>query len=232
MNSDLHHLAAAYALDAVDPLERRRFEDHLQDCDRCITEVRELRAAALELAAAVAAPPPTALRERVLAGAAVIRQEPAEVPAFAHRRSLPFLPLLAAAVVMAVVLAVGLGVRDLAAERDRAQALASVLAAPDAQSVSLEGIENSTLRVVWSPAADGTVVVGAGVPEPGEGRVYELWALSADGPRSVGVFEPEHDGRIERLLPLPVEPSEGWRVTVEPLGGSPQPSRDVAYEGA
>ena len=232
MTRDLHDLAAAYALDAVDAVERRRFEDHLQDCDACTTEVREFRAAALELAAAVDAPLPTALRERVLAGVAVIPQEPPGVPAVAHRRSLRFLPLLAAAVVMAVVLAAGLGVRDLAAERDRAQALAAVLAAPDARHVSLQGIENSTVRVVWSPTADGTVVVGANVPEPGAGRVYELWALTAGGPRSVGVFEPQQDGRIERRLPLPVEPSEGWRVTVEPLGGSPQPSADVAYEGA
>ena len=124
MTRNRHDLAAAYSLDAVDPVERRRFEGHLQECDACTTEVREFRAAALQLASAVATPPPTCLRERVLAGAAVIGQEPPRVSAFAHRRSLRFLPLLAAAVVVAVVLAAGLGVRDLAAERDRAQALA------------------------------------------------------------------------------------------------------------
>ncbi|WP_181803288.1 RskA family anti-sigma factor, partial [Streptomyces shenzhenensis] len=39
---DLHSLAAPYALDALDAGERRRFERHLKDCDRCADEVRAL----------------------------------------------------------------------------------------------------------------------------------------------------------------------------------------------
>ncbi|MEU9386205.1 zf-HC2 domain-containing protein, partial [Streptomyces sp. NPDC048279] len=39
---DLHSLAAPYALDALEPGERRRFEKHLGGCDRCAAEVRAL----------------------------------------------------------------------------------------------------------------------------------------------------------------------------------------------
>ncbi|MER7187863.1 zf-HC2 domain-containing protein, partial [Streptomyces hyaluromycini] len=64
---DLHSLAAPYALDALEPGERRRFEKHLKDCDRCADEVRALTEDAVRLAWSTAAPPPHAMRDRVLA---------------------------------------------------------------------------------------------------------------------------------------------------------------------
>src|SRR5947207_15333473 len=66
----LHDWAAAYALDALTPEERREFEAHLRGCERCRTDVAELSDAAAALALAVEAPePPTALRESVLVAA-------------------------------------------------------------------------------------------------------------------------------------------------------------------
>ena len=41
--SDLHKLTGAYAVDALDDLERARFEQHLDECDDCRFEVAELR---------------------------------------------------------------------------------------------------------------------------------------------------------------------------------------------
>lgn len=54
---DLHSLAAPYALDALEPGERRRFEKHLSDCDRCTAEVRALSEDAVRLAWSTAALP-------------------------------------------------------------------------------------------------------------------------------------------------------------------------------
>lgn len=230
MTEDLHHLAAAYALDAVEPDEARRFEAHLATCERCAAEVREFRTTAAELAAASAVAPPPGLREQVLREAAATRQRSPLVPTAAPRRRLA--PLLAAAAVLLVVLGgAGLLVRDLAAERDEARELAVVLAAPDARFVPLEGSEGVRLRVVWSPSARGAVVVGSGLEDPGPGRVYELWAIGDDGPRSAGLFEPGPDGRVERRLALPDEPSGGWGVTIEPDGGSPRPTGEILFLG-
>jgi anti-sigma factor RsiW len=75
MTDDPHQLAAAYALDAVEPEEARRFEAHLQSCPRCAAEVADFRATAAQLAGAAATPPPTAMRDRVLARAAITRQQ-------------------------------------------------------------------------------------------------------------------------------------------------------------
>ncbi|MGW3953853.1 RskA family anti-sigma factor, partial [Streptomyces sp. NPDC004752] len=66
---DLHSLAAPYALDALELGERRRFEKHLDGCERCADEVRALSEGAVRLAWSTAAPAPAALRERVLAAA-------------------------------------------------------------------------------------------------------------------------------------------------------------------
>ncbi|MFS4096266.1 RskA family anti-sigma factor, partial [Streptomyces sp. AF1A] len=52
---DLHSLAAPYALDALEPGERLRFEKHLQGCGRCAAEVRDLAEDAVRLAWSTAA---------------------------------------------------------------------------------------------------------------------------------------------------------------------------------
>ena len=50
---DIHGLTGAYAVDAVDDVERARFEAHLADCPQCQAEVTTLRAAASSPAAAL-----------------------------------------------------------------------------------------------------------------------------------------------------------------------------------
>ncbi|MGV9871915.1 RskA family anti-sigma factor, partial [Streptomyces cellulosae] len=74
---DPHSLAAPYALDALEPAERVRFERHLKSCDRCAAEVRDLAEDAVRLAWSTAAPAPPALRDRVLAAVRTTAQEPA-----------------------------------------------------------------------------------------------------------------------------------------------------------
>ncbi|MEV6173625.1 anti-sigma factor [Streptomyces sp. NPDC051954] len=73
---NMHSLAAPYALDALEPGERVRFEKHLKNCETCAAEVRTLSEDAVRLAWSTAAPAPTAMRERVLAAVRTIPQEP------------------------------------------------------------------------------------------------------------------------------------------------------------
>ena len=64
-------LAAPYALGALAPDERERFEAHLADCAACRADVRALREVAVLLAdAAPATAPPPGLRDRVQIGRA------------------------------------------------------------------------------------------------------------------------------------------------------------------
>ncbi|MFI0735309.1 anti-sigma factor domain-containing protein [Streptomyces sp. NPDC021225] len=70
-----HAPAGAYALDALDPKERLRYERHLARCPGCAQEVRDLAQGAVRLARAVAAPAPPEMRQRVLAAAYATPQE-------------------------------------------------------------------------------------------------------------------------------------------------------------
>ena len=94
MTDDVHALAAAYALDALDPEERRRFESHYPDCETCAAEVREFRATASHLGATVPAPLPGDLKARVMADVGRTRQLPPKVVPMAERtrRVRPLLP--------------------------------------------------------------------------------------------------------------------------------------------
>jgi anti-sigma-K factor RskA len=74
--ADPHTLAGPYALNALPPRDRDRFERHLAACPACADEVRGLRETAARLAGAAAVQPPARLKERVLAEAARTRQLP------------------------------------------------------------------------------------------------------------------------------------------------------------
>jgi anti-sigma-K factor RskA len=77
--SDEHTLAGAYAMDALSSPDRAAFERHLAACEDCAQEIASLREATARLATATAVTPPPGFRERVLAAAAITRQEgPAE----------------------------------------------------------------------------------------------------------------------------------------------------------
>ena len=140
--SDLHKLTGAYAVDALDELERARFEQHLTECDDCRAEVAELRETAAQLAHGVATPPPASLRESVLAGISQVRPLPPEVPAPAatHRsavrpagRGRSWVPFLVAAA-LALVVGIGAAVTQPWASDDevpRLTAAEEVLRAPD-----------------------------------------------------------------------------------------------------
>src|SRR4051794_2572190 len=103
--SDVHALFGAYAVDALDDLERVAFERHLARCADCRAEVAGLREAAGRLAEATARRPPAPPRARVLAGITPVRPlppEPVAGPA-RRRRTVRLLVAAAAAVVLAAV---------------------------------------------------------------------------------------------------------------------------------
>src|SRR5437868_2617621 len=99
----LHDLAAAYALDALAPEERREFEEHLRSCEACRADLAELTDAAAALAYAAEAPaPPAGVREAVLEAA---RAERPNVVPLRRTWTAPWIAAAAAA----AALAIGLG---------------------------------------------------------------------------------------------------------------------------
>lgn len=233
MTSDTHALSGAYALDALSPSEAALFEEHLEGCDPCRAEVAEFREVAARLGAQTAEQPPTTLRDRVLTHADRTRQEPPP-PTPAQERSGNVTPLrrrrwvsglLAAAAVALVAGVIGVQVVEDEPERQTpvlAQPAAEVFSAADAESVSVRTDNGGTLRVAVSEERGEMAVDARSLPDPGEGRVYQLWTGHGDEMIDAGVLQPTDTGAA---MPLP-EPGDTVNVTVEPRGGSVQPTSE------
>lgn len=224
---DIHALAGAYALDAVDDLERAAFDRHLRDCPSCAAEVAELRETAARLAQPVAEAPPPRMREAVLAQIRSTPQE-RERPATSARSRTDRGRLRRWAVsgVAAAVLAAGASVatwavaeRQLAADRATQASIDAVLSAADARLVQGQ-MQGGRVTMVVSPSRDAAVAVLDGLQAPGKGRTYQLWMLGESAPRDVGL-----SGGTGRYYIRGLTPQFG--VSQEPEGGSKAPTQVV-----
>ncbi|MCD4523882.1 anti-sigma factor domain-containing protein [Nocardioides sp. cx-173] len=225
MSSDIHALSGAYAVDALDDLERAQFERHLAECETCRAEVRSLREATAMLAQAVRQEPPAGLRDRVLAGIDTVRPLPPVVPAPEQRRRRR-LPLLLAAAAVAAVVGIGAVAAWQPWDDDTSQGTPSaaerVRQAPDAETFT-QRVDGATVTLVRSAQLNQAVISAEGLPELDESQVYEMWLLHDGLMVPAGIMEGE-SGELE----LEGDPAtaQGAGITVEPAGGSPEPSSD------
>ncbi|MDA3038248.1 MAG: anti-sigma factor [Actinomycetota bacterium] len=230
MTSELHHLAGAYALDALEDSERVAFEQHLASCDSCAVEVADFRATAAMLAEGVATAPPPHLKSKVMAEVARTRQVPPTVVPLRGRRPIR----MAVASVAAGLLIVALGAAAVL-RSGRTDGIEDVIAAADAVTVNLAATEDlegdpGMLRLVWSAERDEVVVIGDGLADPGAGKVHQLWLLVDDEAVPEDLLVPE-DGAIRQVLEVSDRTAEGWGVTIEPATGSATPSPPILYAG-
>ena len=232
---DLHGLSGVYALDALTGLELDQFEHHLHRCPPCENEVRGFRETATQLAQAVAASPPIALRERVLAAASVTRQLSPEVREMPRPRMRPaggpWLPRLAVAVAAAAVAAaVALGVVQSSTQHQLSQAqaenrsVAAVLAAPDARLAVRGTTVGGLATVVASQSRHALIISTAGLPALSGGKVYEAWFVAGQTARRAGLLPALTAGRTAPLLASGLEPGDAVALTVEPAGGTSHPT--------
>jgi anti-sigma-K factor RskA len=234
----VHELAGAYALDALDDAERERFERHLARCSSCAEDVRKMTSTATALAMAVAAEPPPGLKARVLAAAATTPQLPPLPAAAAARRRharhvtgsawFPRLALGVAAVGVAAAVAlavVTVSTQDrLNTARAQNQALAAVLAAPDAQIATATSSTGGSATVVLSYAEQKMIFTSSGLPRLPNSKVYELWLLSTGSARSAGLLPEPADGKTAPVLAAGLTSADKVGVTVEPAGGTSSPT--------
>lgn len=240
--SDLHILAAAYALNSLDAHESAQFERHLVACDACSDEVREMRETTAVLAASVAAEAPPNLRSRVLAQARETDQGPAEseslaprddtVVDLAERRSRRSLVngWLAGVAAAAVLVAGGLGISTYQANQRAndtqvaAEQVAALLADPNATVERTAVSGGGTGTLVVAPDREQAAFLTSSLPAAGGDQTYQLWAIDAAGATSVGLLQPD-SGRATQLVDLPPGTST-FGMTVEPAGGSEAPTTE------
>ncbi|MEV3930785.1 MULTISPECIES: anti-sigma factor domain-containing protein [unclassified Streptomyces] len=238
--AELHTLTGAYALHALPEDERLSFERHLGACEACTQEVRELSATAARLGLAVSASPPPALRERVLRDITTVRQEPPSHGRSARSGSSPgragrWSTYALAACIAAAAAFGGVAVwqnqvaQDARQETAQAQQhneqVARVLTAADATTSVSDLMNGARGTVVVSKSVNRAVFLASDLSRPPSGKVYELWYNDGGVMRPAGLMNPSAtDDAV--LMDGPVDNASGMGITVEPEGGSEQPTTE------
>ena len=250
--ADIHALSGAYAVDAVDDIERAEFERHLATCADCREEVASFRATATHLSTLMSETPPERLREQVMRDIAKVRPLPPAVGEEAGRRieatsreraaaQVPEPPsrasrlsdarrrrnrwLAAAAAVVAVGGGAALAVTQPWKSSSQVQTniAAQVQQAPDAQRYQTTLSDGSTLTIVRSQSVGRAVLVTENLAAAPSGKAYQMWLQAAGGNFvSAGLVPPGSTEPV--VLEGDAATAQGAGVTVEPSGGSPQPT--------
>lgn len=130
--------------------------------------------------------------------------------------------------------------RELQAARaavDRGGRTEAVLSAPDLRRIDLAGQKaapSAVGRAYWSPSR-GLVFTAASLPPLPAGKQYQLWVIPPGSkvPVNAGMIDLEPGGRAVTLVDAATAASVGTvAVTVEPTGGVPSPTGDMALAGS
>jgi len=225
-HEELKALIAPYVLGAVPLEDEEEIRTHLLSCEECMREADELSAVSATLAlAAEPKPLPQGFAENVLA---IVRDETAPGPAPAARParrwfSLPAFGIAALLIVAAVLSGVLVNVvGDLRAERRITAALLRT------DAIRLAG-GGAVAAVVQEDG--GSLFVARDLPGAPGDDVYQLWFLGSERPVSGGTFEAS-DGRVELRTGMSLDGVTGAAVTIEPPGGSRQPTSDPVLSSA
>jgi anti-sigma-K factor RskA len=224
-------LLPAYALDALPPEEQVAVEEHLASCGLHEEALALERVAARLPEAIEEREPPAALRERILAAS---RESPsaadaardgrpprsierAGAPVAAPPRPTPWRPArlvpyaIAAALAVLVIGFVSLNVLGSGGTTVREAT------SPDGVSARLAynaGDRSAELSFEGLPAVDAT-------------HTYQLWTVAPGGiPVSAGLLDRAADGTASQSLSGSFEDGTTFAITVEPAGGSEQPTTE------
>ncbi|SEF16241.1 anti-sigma factor [Jiangella alba] len=256
VDAGIHTLAAPYALHALPPDEVSRFEEHLEQCADCRVEVDELRETAARLGVAAAVTPPPRMRDEVLARIAEVRPLPPRVASGsagaglesgagagsgpdsaagsaagrALRRWWPRVATGLAAAAVAAIVVLGIRLNDVQSDLDRSQQIGAqmrqLVGAEDMEMVRVgEGDTSGT--VLLARSLDVAVFIGDGMAPAPAGHTYQLWFMHEDGGVvSAGVLGNPPDGHVGPFTARGLAGADRLGITVEPDGGSPQPTTD------
>jgi anti-sigma-K factor RskA len=242
-----HTLAGAYAMHALNAADTKRFERHLARCSECAAEVAEFGEVAARLAAAAAAEPPEALKNRAMAVAARVRQlppasgdagaarPPRRQPGWQPRQSWAARHALAAgfaSVVLAAIFGLSASVEQhlLSQDQVRSRQVAAVLTARDAVMLDARVRTGGTAAVVMSRKERALVFAATGLRALPSSKGYELWLIGPGGDTPAGMLPASRQGRTGPVIASGLASGERLGLTIEPTGGSRQPTSPMILE--
>ena len=236
---DLGPDSGAYVLHALDDAENARFESVLAGSEEARAEVTELADTAVELGLSVApVDPPAGLRARILDQAATTPQlaplgrdastEPGPAELRARRRwyARPATALVAAAAAIALIFGGGFAVNAVIQGQQASATAAQITriqAAADAQRSTVAVSTGGTATLIWSASLKRSALEVHGLDALPGGKTYELWYIGKSGATAAGTFDAKGSAQ-SILLTGDLKPGDAVGVTIEPSGGSDQPT--------
>lgn len=237
----------AYALGALEPLERQAVDDHLDSgCQECLERLHQLGAVAERLADAVpAAEPPSELKSRIMGAVAAERPgDSGKIQSSGGLYRVVALVATAAAVVLAVWgwqlntrlsdlrLAVEQSLDSISSLQDKLATYTDathLLAEPGMQFINLAGVapnDQAFGKVVIDPDHGSGVVYMYELPPTPKGMVYQVWIIQEGKPTSAGMITVAEDGTAMLTLDKVPDMSNiaAINVTIEPDPGMPEPT--------
>lgn len=103
----------------------------------------------------------------------------------------------------------------------------SLISADDLEIARGEIGGDGLATVLASRSADMAVISMSGLPEPAEGRAYQLWLMGDHDPIPAGTMEAGQVGPSPSAQIDGIRGSEQIGLTEEPAGGSPAPTGEV-----
>ncbi len=184
---EMRNLLGPYVMGALEAEEERMVEEHLEGCEQCRREERDLRLAherLADLASATETPP--GLKDRVVSG----------MPRRPERRVAPWAAVAAALCVLALLGVLFASDPFGLFEPEPAATLRPTELAPGA---------GGELRIESSSANTQAELEVWNLPPLEEGEYYELWFGKENGRVSAGTFTVDEGGRVTCYVTVPAE---------------------------
>ncbi len=248
----LEELIAVDAMAGLEPEDRRDLEallaEHGPDCPGCAELFASYGEAAATLAFTLDPIEPSAgAQARLLAAARAREPEtpndaeataaPGPRPAAAgpRRRRERHVGRWIAAAAVAAALAVGMVAGFVAAPRapNGTTDFLAFAARPGTRFAAFPTTDGQRLTVAYRPGETQAWVFGSGLTKPDGGRTYELWWGPEGSPlgqmQAAGTFVPIHGDVVAPVTIGSSDPGTLLGVTVEPPGGSPEPTTQPVF---
>ncbi len=114
---------------------------------------------------------------------------------------------------------------------DESQNMIGSLRAADVQKLKLDGMAispESEAMVHWDKATKKVILDPMNLPRTDETHDYQLWAIVDGKPVDLGTFSPG-DNELNIYLMKSIEAPQAFAITLEPKGGSENPTMEQMY---
>jgi anti-sigma-K factor RskA len=214
---------AAYLLGSLREEEAAELERHLGECPECREWLEWLRPAAELVPEAVARlQPPPELRQRVLAEVRDDRRRSAPAAEPKRRRGWLRDALLRPATGLAGAAVIAAGIAGYAIGTGGG----------DEQQKTIPGAPQGGVIANLERGRDGGVLHLAGLSELGPGEQYQAWVQREGRMEPSSLFDARPNGSARAPIPQNLEGADAVLVTIEPRGGSGEPSSAPLVEVA